>query len=266
MAPKLKLRRFLYLDGRLTDEFLAQVEGGLYDEESQSATGRSERGLKGGVSGGPVSAGGSLGSADEEERARVVRQTEESAFSRLAGMLEESESVQWLESLDQGIWDQLERGEVLEVECDLRVPPLVKLLVAGAQFEAIGELLKATGQQMDQEATQGFAALGAIAGLFQSVPVFGNAAGASDFKFMAQINPEYLRLGVDELDGTARLYCTLERKLGEGEQYSVVDSIPAIRSLPNREEIEESLNEIKEIAGEPIIAPAAVVSPIAIFR
>jgi hypothetical protein len=38
-----KLRRFLYLDGDLTDEFLAQTEGGLFDEEQQSTIERSER-------------------------------------------------------------------------------------------------------------------------------------------------------------------------------------------------------------------------------
>jgi hypothetical protein len=264
--PKLKLRRFLYLDGNLTNEFLAQAEGGLYDEESQSATGRSERGFKGGVGAGPFTAGGALGSIDEEERARIMRQTEESAFSRLASTLEENESVQWLESLDQGIWDQLERGEVLEVECEMSVPPLMKLLAAGAQFEAISEMMKATGQQLDEETTQGFAALEAIAGLFQSVPVFATAAGAPDFNFVAQAIPENFRIALDEMDGTARLYCTLDRKLSEGEQYSIVDSIPAMRNLPNRKEVEAGLDDIKELAGEPISPPAAVVTPIAIFR
>ena len=264
MSPKIKLRRFLYLDSKLTDEFLGQVEGGVYEEESHSATGRSERGVNAGVSAGPAQLGGSLGGGEEEERARVMRQTDESSFSRLAGALEENDSVQWLESLDQGIWDQLERGEVLEVECSIEVPPLMKMLVVGAQFEQIGELMKATGQEMDSDSIEGLQTLGAIAGLFQSVPVIASAG--DDFKFVAQVNPEFLRVGFDEIDGTARLYGTLDRKLGEGEQYSILDAIPAFRSLPNREEIEANLDEIEEFAGKPITAPAAVVSPIAIFR
>ena len=32
------LRRFLYLDPELTDEYLAQAEGGLYDEEDLNRT------------------------------------------------------------------------------------------------------------------------------------------------------------------------------------------------------------------------------------
>lgn len=266
MSPKLRLRRFLYLDGELADEFLAQAEGGLYDAEAQSTTERAERGVGVGIGGGPVAGRGGKGSADEEARARVVRQTQESAFSRLAAMLEETESVQWLESLDRGIWNQLERGEVLEVECRLEVPLLVKFILVASQFEAITELMDATGQKMDRETLQGIQTMLAIGGLFQSVPVIATAAGSPEFKFIAQINPEHLRVGVDELDGEARLYCTLDRKLREGEQHSIIDAIPAMRNLPNREEIEENLEEIKEFAGEPVTAPAAVVSAIAIYR
>lgn len=266
MSPKLKLRRFLYLDGVLTDEFLAQAEGGLYDEEAQSSTERSELGIGGGVGGGPIKAGGSSGKADEEARARLVRQTQESAFSRLAGMLEENDSVQWLETLDRGIWDQLERGEVLEVECHLEVPLLVKFMLVAFQMEAVEGVMKATGQKFDAETRQGIKALMAIGGLFQSVPVIGTVAGSEEFKFLAQINPEHLRVGADELDGTARLYCTLDRKLASGEQHSIVDSIPAMRNMPNREEFEASLGEIEEFTGKPVTDPAAVVTAVAIFR
>jgi hypothetical protein len=51
----LKLRRFLYLDGDLTDEYLAQAEGGLYSEEDQSSTASSGKGGKFGLGVGPVS-------------------------------------------------------------------------------------------------------------------------------------------------------------------------------------------------------------------
>ncbi len=264
--PPLRLRRFLYLDGDLTDEFLAQAEGGLYDEEAQSTTERSHRGVGGGLGAGPVSVGGEKGGVDEEARARLVRQTQESSFSRLAAMLERSDSVQWLESLDRGIWDQLERGEVLEVECQLEVPLLVKFILVASQMEAITELIEATGHEVDPEMLQGMQALIAIGGLFQSVPVIGTPTGAPEFKFIAQINPMHLRVAIDELDGEARLYCILDRKLREGERHSILDAIPAMRNLPNRDEVESGLSEIDQFTGEPVTAPAAVVSAIAIYR
>ncbi|WP_425453010.1 DUF6414 family protein [Calidifontibacter indicus] len=43
------MRDFLYLDSRLVDQYLAQVEGGLYDEEQERSLGGSIHGTEGGV-------------------------------------------------------------------------------------------------------------------------------------------------------------------------------------------------------------------------
>lgn len=268
MAQRIRLRNFLYLDATLTDEFLGQIEGGIYESESLTSKSRAERGVGGSVGAASVSVGAGKGGSDEEASERLVRQTAESRFNRLAELLEESDSVQWLESLDEEIWAQLGRGEVLEVECRVIVPPLVKLMMVAAQLPAITGLMDVAGEQFDNEAMEGIQALLAMGELMQSVPIIAEPAGAPNFKFVAQIRPEHLRIGVDELETEARMYCTLDRKLGEGEQFSVIDVIPAVRSLPNREEIEASLatDEAKEFLGEPVKAPAAVVSAVAIYR
>jgi hypothetical protein len=266
--PPIKLRHFLYLDSDLTNEFLAQVEGGLFDEEEQSTTGTSDKAVGGGVSAGPVQAGAGRGSSQEEARARLVRQTQESAFNRLAGLLEQTESVQWLESLDEEIFAQLSRGEVLEIEAVLEVPLLVKLIVSASQMETVGQLMETMGQQFDAKALQGMQALVAIGGLFQSVPVIAAAAGSPTYKFIAQINPAHLRVAIDQLDGEARIFATLDRKLREGEQVSILDAIPVLRSLPDRDEVEANLQDeqSRQFVGEPVTPPAAVVSAIAIYR
>lgn len=270
MNQKIRLRRFLYLDSALTDEFLGQVEGGLYDSEALTSKSRAEHGVGGTVGAGPVSVGAGREGADEEASERLVRQTAESAFNRLAQLLEGTDSVQWLESMDEGIWEQLSRGEVLEVECRLEVPPLIKFLLIATQLPAMTQLMEVVGggETFDSETMQGIQSILAIGELMQSVPVIAEPAGAPGFKFVAQIRPESLRIGVDELETEARLYCTLDRKLGDGEQFSIIDVIPAVRNLPNREEIEEGLTtgDAKELIGEPVTAPAAVVSAIAIYR
>jgi len=266
MSPKVKLRRFLYLDAARTDEFLAQAEGGIYDEESQKNTGHSSRGMEGKFGYGPVGVTGGKQSGSEEERTRVMRQTEEAAFSRLANLLEENESVQWLENLDKGIWDQLKRSEVLEVECSLEVPPLMKALSSGAQFKALGEVMEAAGEEIDTEMLEGLKALEAMSELFEVIPVVGRISGDEDYQFVAQINPDRLRVPIDEIEGEARLYCMLDRKLKEGEQFTIADSIAAIKGLPNREELAGELGGLDGLAGEPVTPPASVVTPIAIFR
>jgi hypothetical protein len=263
---KMRLRRFLYLDGDLTDEFLAQAEGGLYTEEDQSTTASSEKAGKLGLGAGPAAIEVGAGKGGQESRARKVRQTGESAFSRLAALLEASDSVQWLDSLDSEIWDQLERGEVLEIECQLHLPQLVQFLQIGKSVDSMKELMELTGNEIDPDAMQGFNILGLISQMVEGIPVIATALGNPEFKVIAQLNQQWLRGSTDDLQGEARIFCSLERKLKEGETFSIVDAMPALRNLPNRDEMEKDLLENEMLSDSKVGAPAAIVSPIAIFR
>lgn len=80
---KMRLRRFLYLDGDLTDEFLAQAEGGLYSEEDQSTTATSEKSGKVGLSAGPAAAEVGAGKGGQESRARKMRRPRRAASAAL---------------------------------------------------------------------------------------------------------------------------------------------------------------------------------------
>ena len=60
------LRQFLYLDDALTRQFLSQLEGGIFDEESQTLRSSSGSKLEGGVSAGVVRGGGGRNAEDEE--------------------------------------------------------------------------------------------------------------------------------------------------------------------------------------------------------
>src|SRR4051794_18964726 len=107
------LRDFLYLDERLTSQYLAQLEGGSYDEEEQSVKDVRNRGGEAGAKVGPLSARGSRGSAGEETSSRKMRQTPEGDYRRLEKLLEDEDAVQWLDAFDEGIWASLKRGEVI---------------------------------------------------------------------------------------------------------------------------------------------------------
>lgn len=263
---KTRLRRFLYLDGDLTDEFLAQAEGGLYSEEDQSTTSSSEKSGKVDLSIGPAGAELGGGKGGQESRARKMRQTEESGFSRLATLLESSGSVQWLDSFDRDIWEQLERGEVLEIECQLQLPQIVQFMQVAAAVEPMKELMEITGEEFDPEAIQGFGVLGLINQMLEGTPLIASALGSPEFRFIASLQEKWLRVSPDDLQGESRLYCSVERKLKPDEQYSFIDMMPALRNLPNRKEMEAELLEDEILADSKVEAPAAIVTPIAIFR
>ncbi|MDQ6945283.1 MAG: hypothetical protein M3256_03200 [Actinomycetota bacterium] len=110
------LREFLYLNSKLTDQFLAQLEGGLFDEETERDSQTGKRGLGGGVRASVAEVKAEKGSERKNETERVRRQTPESQFNRLYDYLGEDE----LMSIGDGIDDPafasgLQRGLVLEL-------------------------------------------------------------------------------------------------------------------------------------------------------
>lgn len=61
--PRLRLRRFLYLDEKLTNEFLSQVGIDIYDEEAQTKTSELTRKRGAGLQAGPDDGARALGPA-----------------------------------------------------------------------------------------------------------------------------------------------------------------------------------------------------------
>jgi hypothetical protein len=167
------LRRFLYLDSSVVDELVSQIEGGLYGEEAQrivTGSGR-KRGGELGVGLGGASAKGSAGreSSTQDERARTMEQTPESRFARLYDSLASEGAIQWLEVLDEEIWNQLRRGEVIEVDGIVALSGLNKLLALADQFGPIlgaMQTFDAEAAPDDAEAAKMMRELGAFATLF----------------------------------------------------------------------------------------------------
>lgn len=126
---------------------------------------------------------------------------------------------------------------MLEVECQLQLPQIVQFMQITAAIEPMKKLMNLTGEEFDPEAIQGFGVLGLINQMLEGTPLIASALGSPEFRFIASLEDKWLRVAPDELQGEARLYCSVERKLKEGEQYNFIDMMPTLRNLPNRKEI-----------------------------
>jgi hypothetical protein len=103
------------------------------------------------------------------------------------------------------------------------------------------------------------------------LPVVARAAGATKFKFIATLQRASLRVGLEELEGEVTLFATIQRKLRTGEKYTVLDSMAgiALSALPRaeRRKMEASMKkDSKDFPDAVIGAPAAVVTPVAVYR
>ena len=238
MAVSIPLREFLYLDTKLTDEFLAQIEGGVYSEEAQRRLEQQGKDVGGeaGLSGfgGRAAVRGGRKSSGEEETERTVQQTPESALSRLIQLLNDQQAVQWLEAVDDAIWDQLQRGEIIEAECNVSVSTIKRFSSLAQEVGSLMSMLEEVGEGgLDAESRQAMEMLTAMGGLLgNSVPIVAALAGSPDYKLIAALEPAYLRVEVDQLDGEATVLAKIHKKLAPDERHTMIDLIPGFRGLP----------------------------------
>lgn len=265
------LRQFLYLNEDLLDQFLSQLEGGLYEEEARTSRASTDKGVGGGL-GGPVRAEARRSKGAEESLSRTVRQTPSSKFDRLMSGLAASDGVRLIEDVpDDSAWSDLERSDILEIESRVSLPAVVSLLRAA---QGLGSLLPVIQQLSDEPVgDQGVEALSAIQALAEGagskVSVIAAVSATPRYRFVAQLEPAGLLSSLDEIEGEATVVAKLRRKLREGEQLATFEFFSGQSALPAeaREEFEKAFGEQEEFARDMFVtAPAALITPIAIFR
>lgn len=258
------LRNFLYLDDRLATEYLAQIEVGVYEEESlQTVHGRSG-GVGAGVRAGMLDAKAERGGSSQSTTSRTVQQTPESRYARLEEILQAEDSLQWLEAFDDQIWTSLKRGEALQIEATVQVPDVFRAMDMAKSAGPVIELMEAVGEVDDEarEAIDGFRQLDAVV---KKVTVVAKASGAPRFKFIVPLDPAHLRAGLDELTGECQVVGTLARRLRSTEKYSLLDSM-GMGGLPRSERRKAERDMRKGMPDAVISSPAAILTPIAIYR
>lgn len=258
------LRNFLYLDDRLTSQYLAQLEGGAYEEEAQSDKDARNRGGEAGAKLGPLNAKGSKPSDVEATSSRTMKQTPEGNYRRLEKLLDAEDAVQWLDAFDEDIWNKLERGEALRVESVVKVPSIYKYTEAAGELAPLMELMEVVGETVDQEtqaAVQGMTQLGQA---LKDVSVIAHAA-ASKFKFICPLKRGFLREDLAALDGECIVVGSLQRRLKPTERYSLLDDL-GMGGLPRAERRKVDRDMKKKLPDSVVSPPAALLTPLAIYR
>jgi hypothetical protein len=263
------LREFLYLDAGLTQQFLAQLEGGVYRDEAQSWRTAKGSSLEGGLDARVAKLGGGRESSDEEAVSRTVEQTPAGEFHRLMTKLKEIKGVELIEALDDAGWDALRRGEIIEVEALLSMPTISHMLGLASKVQPLLSLMEGLGEDVAGTDADSLAAMMTLAQMSPTVPVVATPVGSPTIGFIAHLKRAALDVDVHELEGEATLVGKIRRKLADNEKYAVFELFAGQNSLPKkmRKELEESLaDDTDEFDDMFVSAPGALITPVAIFR
>lgn len=194
-----------------------------------------------------------------------MRQTPEGDYRRLESMLESEGAVQWLDAFDDAVWESLRRGEALMVESEVKVPSFFVAADVAVGAGPLIELMQAFGEAVDQETQAVIAGMSQINEVVRDISVIAHAAGAPRYKFICPLKRDYLRDDLSSLNGECIVVGSLQRRLRPSERYSLLDDL-GLGGLPRAERRRVERDMKKDLPDSVVAAPAALITPLAIYR
>jgi hypothetical protein len=272
------LRYFLYRDDAIVSQYLEQLEGGGYDEESirrqAGRGGTASADLRAGPVG--LQAGGSRSS--EEQSELNLRQTGPSRFSRFYQLANDGDGIQSVDAIDDAIWDQIATGEIIEASVTVVVPDVVKSLAAIGPIASLLPALEAFAPFATDEEGKPSIDPDDLAKIKQQMPPVQqvvaatadrpftvSAALVSDprFKFGMRVKREFVLDSIEALEGECRVLASLQSKATRDRPLQV-EEFPGL--VPQQSRQQRRRKDATANRGIVLRYPSAIVSPIALFR
>lgn len=265
------LRNFLYLDTATVDDYLSTLEGsipeGTYDQTDLDKKG------KGGKAGYKIIEGNiAAESSSEIKQKRAV--TDAAKFQRLFELLEESEQYRYLDVFDSMLWGAISRGDILEVQANIRFPDWFGVTQAIDDLSPLIDLMAAIGEEqiIDRKTRNAIQSISGFGKLLENrpMPIVFHAISTLGYDFTANLAKQYLRVTLSDLQGEATVYGKVQRILPKGEKHEVFSIFPAFStSLPSLSKAQKDKMQrdlAKQNLAQVIKGPAIILSPVAIYR
>jgi len=261
------LRDFLFLNTEILTSYLSQLEG--YAEVSVDETTTEQK--KKGASSKIMGIGGEISGDKTTSTKRNLAVTDEAKFQKLYDMLEKRKEIQFLDAFDDEIWQQIRRGEILEIPAKLRTPKFLKASQEINNFlpllDMVSPFLENQPSKKDQEAIVGFSQI--TQGLKDKpVPLFLDSS-VNGYQFFSNLERKYLRCEVALLKGDATVVGKVHKILDKGQKETAFSIVPEVENtvIMNRKQRRAMNKKPKqpEPFKEIIKGPAMILIPIAVF-
>jgi hypothetical protein len=260
------LRNFLYLDSSTVSDYLSSLDGSIVEgpvDHTQSA--KHDKGLKASLK----IAEGSLSGcgASETKEKRVV--TDAAKFQRLYDLIAQ-DHVQYLDAFDDAIWQQIRRGELLELQCTIRIPEFFKMTQIVDAFAPMIDIFKAVEAAIVDAKTE--AAIKGFGGLSKMlsgkpVPLIFEPVSTPGYHFVAELRRQFLRCEMSELQGEATVLGKVLRTLSKSQTHEVFSLFPAsipIMDSKVQKQLQRDLKSNK--LSEVVRGPGAILAAVAVYR
>ena len=260
------LRNFLYLDSSTVSDYLSSLDGSIVEgpiDHTQSA--KHDKGIKANlrIAEGSLSGGGS----SETKEKRLV--TDAAKFQRLYELVAQDQ-VQYLDAFDDAIWQQVRRGELLELQCTIKVPEFFKMTQIVDAFAPMVDIFKAVDASMVDAKTE--AAIKGFGGLSKMlsdkpIPLLFEPVSTPGYHFVADLRRQFLRCELSELQGEATVLGKVLRILVRSQTHEAFSLLPS--SFPNmdnkaQKQLQRDLKSKK--LSETVRGPGAIIAAVGVYR
>lgn len=258
---------FLYLDEGLLDQFVAQVEGGLFDDERQKLSSAGKAGGSGGVNFAGVQLGASGERTSQDEVERTVRQTPESRFGRLYSALVDSPVLSRFDGEDGPVWNEVQERTLVAADGEVEIPQIARAIGMADEIEPLLNLFKSFGvegaEDFDETKIKALASLDKVSGGKRLCVV---TTHPDDPKFVGRMEARYIRRPLDDFEGEVTIVGRVLKKIPEGRTYPML-ALPGLDLMPREQR--RQLDRVK--ADDPenpamLSGPAVTLSVLAVFR
>jgi len=265
----------MYFDTQLVEDYLAAIKGEIYEEETIV---EKEENVGGGSIGAKVAGVGGEGKKEKttgREVRKRVKKTDSSLFQDLYSTLESEDAFDYYETIIQKKWENIKRNSLLEVNVSARFSKLEGLTDLVEQMGSLVNLVETTTGQniIDDEAEKAIKGLKGLGQLQDNkgIPCVFNFESSSEYKLISYLNPKFLKVEKEQMIGELTLFCKVQRKLAEDEEFELVDLFSSFKNLNLNREQRREIDFPEDISTPPELSdtvkgPAAIVIPVAIYR
>lgn len=252
--------------------FLAQLEGGVFDERTERQIVSGEGSISAGFGAGPLQAEGRRGKGQSLETEAVVRQVAASEFQRLYDALKNDDLV-LLDAIDDAsVVGEIQRKQILEVDARVCVSGTHKFFDLMSQITAMAPLAKQFGQDLDldEDMVSGVEMMKSLGESDGKLAVIATIPGSAGTQVVLELDRSLLLTTTWDVDATVLL--TVQRVLPQGQRYLAGDPFGGFMKLVPEEQRIELADSLKSddtaqlIGDVEVVGPAIVGTPIAIYR
>jgi hypothetical protein len=257
--PKQRLHRdFVYLQHDTILNSLSAFEAGKIDEIIQKTADATDRNLEGGLTKGPVKAGGQRKKQFQVQEELILTRTYFSAYDSWFQRMRLDEAIGEFDAWDSEIRNAFDVGDTIIFASDVQLSPLHMIFATYSSFvkesQAPGSVFKMTNAELAEAKQTAKMMEPWITGRSgsRSYAVYFKPFGIDDSRIVGRLDERYIIGGLDNIEGCFTVVAQADSLLESSDN---VSAIRVIRDVPPttleiataREALTEMIEPAKEM-------------------